>query len=184
MLWTALERHRDLGLLIARIGFGGGIHLVPRLAEADGRVGTIGGLWHCHGEFRHLVRAEVVGSGCRPGGVARWPLDSPWSLSSFRRLVLAFVMVVATTNHIATGQGNKRHAFKNAWLFTAWRWSGQAADLNDLLASPGPSVPALQSSLRRCGVEDNGASGVCRGREKKPDRHGSGTPKGSHASWQ
>jgi hypothetical protein len=24
MLWTSLQRHRDLGLLIVRIGFGGG----------------------------------------------------------------------------------------------------------------------------------------------------------------
>ena len=34
MLWTALERHRDLGLLIARIGFGGGFiwyHGWPKL---------------------------------------------------------------------------------------------------------------------------------------------------------
>src|SRR5256885_12492976 len=46
-------------------------------SEADGRVGAMGWYWQCHGEFRHLVRAGVVGSGCRPGRVTRRPLDSP-----------------------------------------------------------------------------------------------------------
>ena len=32
-------------------------------------------------------------------------------------LALAFVIVVATTHYIVTGQGTPAHACKNAWLF-------------------------------------------------------------------
>jgi hypothetical protein len=74
-------------------------------------------------------------------------------------------MVVATTNHIATGQGTPAHAFKNAWLFAGLVLVGPGRySLDYLLASRAERTsPAVVSARRR--VEDNGVLGV-RGGEK------------------
>ena len=48
MLWTALERHRYLGLFIARIDFGGGFiwyHGWPKLTAGWERLGALAMLW-------------------------------------------------------------------------------------------------------------------------------------------
>jgi putative oxidoreductase len=117
MLWTALERHRDLGLLIARLGFGGGFlwyHGWPKLTAGWERWAGIGNAMGNLGiafapEWWGLAAAlgESLGGLCMLLGLCFRPAA----------LVLACVMVVATTNHITTGQGTPAHAFKNAWLF-------------------------------------------------------------------
>ena len=80
-------------------------------------------------------------------------------------LVLAFVLVVATTNHIATGQSTPAHAFKNACLFAGLLLVGPGRySLDHLLASRAERTnPASSVCWRR--VEDNGASGVSEGGE-------------------
>lgn len=51
----------------------------------------------------------------------------PITLGLFFRLavlVLARVMIVATTDHWAMGQGTPAHSFKNAWLFAGLLFIG------------------------------------------------------------
>jgi putative oxidoreductase len=63
-------------------------------------------------------------------------------------LVLAFVMVVATTNHIATGQGTPAHAFKNAWLFAGLVLVGPGRySLDHLLASRAKSTRPMVAAV-------------------------------------
>ena len=40
--------------------------------------------------------------------------------ASFIVMAAIVVMIVATTNHIVSGQGTAAHAFKNAWLFAGF----------------------------------------------------------------
>jgi putative oxidoreductase len=168
MLWTALERYCDLGLLIARIGFGGGF------------------IW-CHGWPKLTAGWEGLGSyGTAMGNFGISFAPEWWGLAAalaeslgglllllglcFRpaALALACVMVVATTNHIATGQGTPAHAFKNAWLFAGLVLVGPGRySLDYLLASRAECTsPAVVSARRR--VEDNGVLGVSGG--EKLDR--------------
>ena len=54
----------------------------------------------------------------------RRPLGEPApALGLFFRpasLAIMAVMIVATTNHLVSGQGTAAHAFKNAWLFAGF----------------------------------------------------------------
>jgi putative oxidoreductase len=117
VLWTALERYRDLGLLIACIGFGGGFiwyHGWPKLTAGWEQLGGYGTAMGNFGiafvpEWWGLAAAlaEALGGLLMLLGLCFRP----------SALALACVMVVTTTNHIATGQGTPAHACKNAWLF-------------------------------------------------------------------
>jgi putative oxidoreductase len=117
LLWTSLDRYRDLGLLIARLGFGLGFtwyHGLPKLREGSGRwlrtgdaienFGITFGFewWGLAAALAECVGGVLIALGLffRPAAVA-----------------ILVVMIVATTNHIVTGQGTAAHAFKNAWLF-------------------------------------------------------------------
>jgi putative oxidoreductase len=116
VFWT-WERYRDLGLLILRIGFGLGFvwfHGGPKLLGGPGR-------WASTGD-------AIVNFGVG-GGFAFWGLLAGlaegvggllFALGLFFRptcLAMMCVMIVAATNHFATGEGTPAHAFKNAWLF-------------------------------------------------------------------
>lgn len=117
MIWKALERYRDHGLLILRLGFGLGyfwFHGLPKLRGGPER-------WTGYGEaMEHLgisflptlwgfavALAEGVGGPLIAAGLFFRPAAA----------ALAFAMFVATVNHIATGRGSPAHAFKNTWLF-------------------------------------------------------------------
>lgn len=51
--------------------------------------------------------AEAAGALCIAAGFLFRPMA----------LALAFVMTVATVNHVVTGQGTPAHSFKNIWVF-------------------------------------------------------------------
>ena len=116
MLWNTVDRYRDLGLLIARLGFGFGFtwfHGIPKLMSGmEGLAGhgkemalfgiTFGYEWW--GLLAALI--ETI------GGLAI-------ALGIFFRLAslgLLSVMFVATVANFA-GRGVPEHSFKNAWLF-------------------------------------------------------------------
>jgi putative oxidoreductase len=118
MVWTSLDRYRDAGLLVVRVGFGLGMlwyHGLPKLTggserwtgtgEAMASLGvTFGAEWF----GLAAALAEGVGGLLIAAGLFFRPTAA----------VLAFVMFVATANHMVTGEGTPAHAFKNVWLFT------------------------------------------------------------------
>ena len=117
MFWTKFERYGDLGLLIARLGFGLGFfwfHGWPKLIAGPERWEGIGGAMSNFG----IVFGPKYWGFCAALAESLGGLLIAAGLF-FRPAVLAVgvVMFVATVNHIATGRGSPAHAFKNAWLF-------------------------------------------------------------------
>jgi len=117
VLWTSLDRYRDLGMLIARLGFGLGFvlyHGLPKLRAGSERWARTG---------------DAIGNFGITFGFEWWGLAAALAealgglliaLGLFFRpaaLAIMIVMIVAATNHIVTGQGTSAHAFKNACLF-------------------------------------------------------------------
>jgi len=117
VIWKALERYRDHGLLVLRVGFGLGFiwyHGWGKITGGPERWAALGGSMEYLGitfapVFWGLMAsmAETVGALCIVLGLFFRPAA----------LVLAFVMVMATVNHHVTGQGTPAHSFKNIWLF-------------------------------------------------------------------
>jgi putative oxidoreductase len=117
MVWNRLERHADLGLLLARAGFGLGFfwyHGFPKLAGGPER-------WEATGA---AMASVGIGFGGMWWGLAAALAESLGGLLIaagllFRPAALAIlvVMAVATANHMITGVGTPAHSFKNAWLF-------------------------------------------------------------------
>ncbi len=116
MIWTALEKHRDLGLLILRLGLGLGFLFFhgwakltggPELwAQVGGAVSYLGiGFWH---PFFGLLAAlsESVGGLLIALGLFFRPACA----------LLSGTMLVAVVMHVSTGKGTPAHAFKNAWV--------------------------------------------------------------------
>ena len=116
-MWNTLERYRDLGLLIIRLGFGLGFfwfHGWPKLpgVPSAGRAPATP-CRYLGVTFAHQWWGLAAGVAEGLGGLLI-------ALGLFFRpvtLALVSVMIVATTNHIASGEGTPAHAFKNAWLF-------------------------------------------------------------------
>lgn len=117
MIWNALEKYRDAGLFIIRLGFGLGFiffHGWGKLVGGPERWAQIGGAMEHFGiGFGHVVFgflaafAESIGGLLIAAGLFFRPISA----------MLCFTMVVAATRHIVTGQGSPAHAFKNAFLF-------------------------------------------------------------------
>ncbi len=111
------NRLMDLGLLVARIGFGLGFvyfHGWPKLTGGWGRLARTGdaisnfGITFAYEWWGLLAALAEAGGGLLVAlGLAFRPAS----------LAILAVMIVATTNHVVTGQGTPAHAFKNAWLF-------------------------------------------------------------------
>jgi len=116
MASNGLGKRADLGLLIARLGFGLGFfwfHGRPKLTDPERWAATGRAIRHFGITFAPEFWGLLAGIAEGIGGI----LVAAGLL--FRPAVVAIfaVMVVATVNHIVTGQGSPAHAFKNAWLF-------------------------------------------------------------------
>jgi putative oxidoreductase len=116
MMWSALERYRDLGLLLLRLGFGLGFvwfHGWPKIEGGVERWRGTGSAMRSVGiDFAPEMWGLAASLAESVGGllVALGLLFRPAALA------IAAVMLVATINHIATGQGTPAHAFKNFWV--------------------------------------------------------------------
>lgn len=110
-------RRYDIGLLILRLGFGLGFvyyHGWGKIVGGPDRWAGVGGAMGNFGitsgaQWWGLAAAlaETAGALCIAAGFLFRPMA----------LVLAFVMLSATVNHIVTGQGTPAHSFKNIWVF-------------------------------------------------------------------
>jgi putative oxidoreductase len=111
------DRYRDIGLLVARVGFGLGFiyyHGWPKLAGGTDRLESTGAAMQSFGiDMAPYAFGLAAGLAETIGGLLI-------ALGLFFRpaaLAIMAVMIVATTNHIVTGVGTAAHSFKNAWLF-------------------------------------------------------------------
>ena len=120
MIWTALEKYHDVGLLIARLGFGLGFlyfHGWGKLTGGPERWAGVGeamsmfGINFGHTFFGFLAAfSESIGGLMIAAGLFFRPICA----------MLCFTMIVAATRHIVTGQGSPAHAFKNAFFFAGF----------------------------------------------------------------
>lgn len=110
-------RRYDIGLLILRLGFGLGFVYYHGWGKIVGGPDRWAGVGSAMGNFGitsgaqwwglAAALAETAGALCIAAGFLFRPMA----------LVLAFVMLSATVNHIVTGQGTPAHSFKNIWVF-------------------------------------------------------------------
>ena len=150
MIFDRLERHRDLGLLIARVGFGlaffwfhgwpkiiGGPEMWTGVGSAVGNFGIdFGHQWF--GLAAGIV--ESLGGLCIAAGLFFRPAS----------LLLAGVMLVAAVNHIATGQGTPAHAIKNMFVALGFVFIGPGRySLDHLIsAAAGRAAPNEAATAR------------------------------------
>lgn len=117
MLWGSLDRYRDVGLLIARLGFGIGFvwyHGLPKLSEGSGRWTRTG---DAIANFGVTFGYEWWGFAAALVETLGGFLIALGFLFRPAALAIMIVMIVAATSHIVSGQGTSSHAVKNAWLF-------------------------------------------------------------------
>ena len=123
MLWNGVDRYRDLGMLIIRVGFGLGFtwfHGIPKLMS---------GMEGLAGRGREMALFGIT------FGYEWWGLLAA-SIETFAGLTLALglffrlsslgllsVMFVATVANFA-GRGDPADSFKNAWLFAGFVFMG------------------------------------------------------------
>lgn len=117
MIWSRLEKYRDVGLLIVRLGFGFGFvfyHGWGKLVGGPERWVQVGGamehlgIGFGHGFFGFMASfSESVGGLLIGLGLLFRPAC----------VLLVITMFVATASHYATGRGNPGHSAKNMLLF-------------------------------------------------------------------
>ncbi|MGD8331026.1 MAG: DoxX family protein [Acidobacteriota bacterium] len=113
----ALDKYRDLGLLIVRLGFGFGFiyfHGWGKITGGPEAWANYGaamenfGIGFGHTFFGFMAAlTETVGGLMFAAGLFFRPVC----------LLLASVMFVAASQHFITGRGTPAHAFKNFFLF-------------------------------------------------------------------
>jgi putative oxidoreductase len=117
MFWKDFEKHRDVGLLVLRLGFGLGFiffhgwgKLVggpERWAGVGGAMDSIGiGFGHTFFGFMAAL-SESIGGLLFAAGLFFRPVSA----------LLCFTMLVASANHIVTDRGSPAHSLKNAAVF-------------------------------------------------------------------
>lgn len=115
-MWNRLERYQDLGLLIARVGFGLAFfwyHGYPKLTGGAELQTAIGSAISNFGiDFAPRYWGIAAGTAEAVGGLLI-------ALGLFFRpaaIAIMLTMIVAMTNHFVTGQGTPAHAIKNAFV--------------------------------------------------------------------
>lgn len=124
MFWHTLDKYRDEGLLILRLGFGIGFlyfHGWRKLTSGPETWANYGdvmehigiGFWHTFFGFMAAFSESI-------GGVLI-------ALGLFFRpvaILLCFTMIMASVSHIASGRGSPAHPLKNATLFLSLLFIG------------------------------------------------------------
>lgn len=117
MFWSTLERYRDHGLLILRLGVGLGFFWFHGLTKLRGGPetweGTGGAMGNLGITFAPAFWGFLAAAAESIGGIL-------FAVGLFFRpvtLALAAVMFVATVMHYATGRGTPAHSFKNFFFF-------------------------------------------------------------------
>ncbi len=118
MIWNALDKYRDVGLLIVRLGIGLGFvyfHGWDKLSDGPARWAEVGGTMNIFGiGFGHTffgfmaAFSESIGGLLIAAGLFFRPIC----------VLLAFTMFVAMTGHFVSGRGNPGHAFKNLFILS------------------------------------------------------------------
>ena len=118
MIWNALDKYRDIGLLIVRLGIGLGFvyfHGWDKLSGGPERWAQVGGAMDTFGiGFGHTffgfmaAFSESIGGLLIAAGLFFRPIC----------VLLAFTMFIATMRHFISGQGNPGHAFKNLFVLS------------------------------------------------------------------
>lgn len=142
MIWNALERYRDHGLLLLRLGVGLGFiwyHGWDKLLGGPDRWAEVGqATGHLGLGFAPVLFGFLAALAESLGGLLI-------ALGLFFRpaaVALACVMFTATVFHHATGIGTPAHSFKNFWLFVGLVAVGPGRfSLDHLLAGGRPREP-------------------------------------------
>lgn len=116
MIWNYLEKYRDVGLLVARLGLGIGFFYYHGYGKLTGGPERWQGLGENMEMFGitflpmfwgfMLTMAETLGATFIAIGFLFRPTC----------LVLGFGMFVAWLSHVTSGQGNPGHSFKNLFV--------------------------------------------------------------------
>lgn len=117
MIWTAIEKYRDAGLLVLRLGVGvsymyfhgwgkisGGPETWARYGESMGHFGVT--FWPTFWGFMAAF-AEFFGGLFVATGLFFRPAV----------MLMFLTMAVATTGHVVTGRGSPAHSLKMAFVF-------------------------------------------------------------------
>ncbi len=116
MIWKSLDRYRDVGLLVARLGFGLGFlyyHGWGKLIGGPERWAGVGGaMRHVGIDFGHTFFGFLAALSESLGGL----LVAAGLFFRPACAVLAVTMFMATLSHYVTGNGNPAHGFKNFFI--------------------------------------------------------------------
>ena len=117
MFWNTLEKYRDLGLLILRLGVGIGFlgfHGWGKLSGGPETWANVGGVMEIIGiGFGHTFFGFLAAFAESIGGI----LLAAGLFFRVATVLLGFTMIMASLSHIVSGRGSPGHALKYASLF-------------------------------------------------------------------
>lgn len=124
MIWNVLDKYRDIGLLVMRIGLGFGFFWFhgwdkliggPERWIRNGSAIQLIGIDFWHTFFGFLAAfSESIGGMLIAAGFMFRPVSA----------MLCFTMCIAALSHVVSGNGNPGHAFKNAFIFAGLLMTG------------------------------------------------------------
>ncbi|HMB91935.1 MAG TPA: DoxX family protein [Rhodothermales bacterium] len=126
MLWNGLSRYKDLGMLILRLGVGLGYAFIHGWGKISGGPERWAGIGEAMGTFGITFGYTFWGF---MASFAEFVGGLLFAFGLFFRsmcALLAFTMLVATTNHLASGDSwrGAAHALKMMFVFTGMLFIG------------------------------------------------------------